>query len=124
MWGVMAETRDDEPETYWSEIAKARRTKHEPELLEKAIRLANFSEAGARQPFLAAPVAIEACGAAPGQRIWVCTALRALTETELLKLHRSLMATAKECLADGGDYTPADVRAQLPHIYQDSPSDA
>ncbi len=107
--------------TYWSTLRKATRTLHLPELVEKAVKTANWREHRVQQVFLTTPVAFDDEKVHPGQRLWLCNAIASLTRDEIIDLHDTLMATSKECLADGGDFTPPDVRARLPHIYGEPP---
>lgn len=67
--------------------------------------------------FLTIPLKYEESSIHPGQRVWFCNALSALTREEVIELYDVLIACAKECIEDKGDFTPPDVRAYYPHIY-------
>ncbi len=110
----------DGVEYYWSDNKRGMRPAHQPELVEKAIRTANWREDTVRTAFLCAPRTFEEAAAddlRPGLRVWFCNALSSLTREEVLRLHSSLIEGARADLADGGDFTPRAVRDRHPHIY-------
>jgi hypothetical protein len=91
---------------------------HEPEIVEKAIRMANWSRNVNQTVFLSTPISFEEQPPAePWERGWFCQALSSLTRDEVTRLYDSLIEGAKYCLLDGGDFTSQIVRDRLPHIY-------
>lgn len=101
----------------WSHSYKRMYPLHQPDLVEKAIKTANWAENRATQVFLTEPVKYEDATVESGQRVWFTRALLALTREEVVKLYDSLLAGSKACLETGGDFTSPDVRAHHPHIY-------
>jgi hypothetical protein len=105
-------------EYYWSDLKKCRRPLHQPALVDKAIKTANWQDRVHATVFLSTPPGFETePDPAPMQRVWFCRALQALTRDEMLKLYDTLMATHRDCLETGGDFTSQIVRDHLPHLY-------
>lgn len=65
---------------------------HRPEIVEKAVKTANWLESCGATVFLAPKPEYEAEPVHPGQRLWLCRALRSLTVDEILDLHAALLA--------------------------------
>ncbi|AFU86631.1 hypothetical protein D869_gp283 [Caulobacter phage CcrRogue] len=91
-------------------------------LLQRALKIANWRENRAHQVFLTAPLPYEPTEVHGSQRVWFTNALMALTREELLTLYDHTVMRARECVKDGGDFTPPDVRAHYPVIYGDPPA--
>lgn len=111
-------------EYYWSSFERRNRPLHKPEIVEKAVKTANFRQNRCQTHFLTPPPKFEDEPVHPGQRVWFCNALSALTRDEVIALYETLMATSKDCLETGGDFTSPDVKALYPHIYADALSAA
>lgn len=88
-------------------------------LLEKAVKFANWHNDRAHQVFLSEPLRLEDAETKPGQILWLSRAIRCLTREELLTLYDEGMRAVRDDIKAGGDFTPADIRDALPHIYGD-----
>lgn len=93
------------------------------ELIEKAVKTANWREHRATQVFLTTPAEYEDEPIHLGQRLWLCRALLALTRDEAIRLYDSLVDSYKRDVAEGGDFTSQDVRDRLPHLYASPTAD-
>ncbi|AXQ68347.1 hypothetical protein HOT99_gp270 [Caulobacter phage CcrBL10] len=92
------------------------------DLLQRALKTANWRDDRAHQVFLTAPLEFDRTEVHGSQRVWFTNALMALTREELLTLYDHTVMRARECLKDGGDFTAPDVRARYPVIYGDPPA--
>jgi len=98
---------------------------HKPELVEKAVKTANWIENRHHTVFLSAPREFKETEVHPGQRTHFCNALMALTREEAIALYDTLLACRRhEAGLQNRDFTSQVVRDRLPHIYAPEASDA
>ena len=86
---------------------------------EKAIRYGNWGEARCNRTFFSGELPLDSpeCDTRPGQRIWLLNALRSLTRDEVILMYDESIRSHRDCLENGGDFTPQYVRDTLPHLY-------
>lgn len=100
-------------------VDTAKKWKSRVDLIEKAVKMANWRDYLAGLAIFINPIPFEKQDVYSGQRNWFCNALMTLTREEIIYLYDNLMDSHKRSLKVPGDFTHPEAKKLLKHLYPD-----
>ncbi len=86
-------------------------------ILDKMAQAANWIDQCGATVFMSPLPKQEEIAVHGWQRLFLSRAIESLTKEELDMLYSELMRSHRDCLEDGGDFTPQIIRKEFPHLY-------